>query len=149
MARNKGGTESLKKKIDALNVLKTTMPKVLANDCVNFFKASFKKQGWDDQGLVKWKGRKNDVDPGRAILIGKGSGHLRQSIVVQSANWQKVVIVSQLPYSAIHNEGLDGKAFGKHNFKMPKRKFMGNSKKLISGMTKRLEVELNKVMKTK
>lgn len=145
MARNRGGTESLKRKIDALNGLKKTMPDILANDAVNFFKASFKKQGWEDEGMQRWKPRKDNKDAGRGTLI--KSGDLVKSIIVESANWGRIRISSNLPYSAIHNEGLKGSAFGKHSFQMPKRKFMGRSRKLHTLLRNRIETKLNGAMK--
>jgi phage gpG-like protein len=146
MARNRGGTESIKRKIAKLNGLKTTMPDILANDSVNFFKKSFRKQGWEDTGVQRWKPRKGNKDAGRGTLI--KTGDLVKSLSVESANWKKIRIVSALPYSAIHNEGLKGKAFGKHPFTMPKRKFMGRSRKLHSLLRNRIETKLNFVMKS-
>jgi len=145
MAKNRGGTESLKRKIAALNQIKTTLPDILANDSVNFFKASFRKQAWEDEGLQKWKPRKAKEKAGRGILI--KSGDLVKSIFVESANWKRIRIVSNLPYSAIHNEGLKGLAFGKHPFQMPKRKYMGRSRKLHTLLRNRIETKLNTAFK--
>jgi phage gpG-like protein len=146
MAKNRGGTESIRKKIAALNKIKTELPQILANDMVNFFKASFDKQGFEDEGVQRWKPRKN-VDSGRAILV--KSGDLKRSIMVEFANWSKIRIKSALPYSAIHNQGLQGKAFGKTSFQMPKRKFMGRSRKLHNNLRDRMENKLNWVMRQK
>jgi phage gpG-like protein len=41
-----------------------------------------------------------------------------------------VVIISDKPHSAIHNEGGTIKVFGKHPAKLPKRQFIGESKEL-------------------
>lgn len=145
--KNKGGTESLKRKIAALEKVKTTLPTILANESVNFFKQSFRKQGWEDEGVQPWKPRKSTdkKNKGKAILV--QSGDLRNSITIESANWGKIRIVSQLPYSAIHNEGLNGKAWGKHPFKMPKRKFMGRSRKLMNNLRGKMENKINNAMK--
>lgn len=154
--KNNGGTKSIAKKIKALNDLKTSLPTVLGNECVSFFKASFRKQGWEDEGLQRWKPRKGEITRGvakaskkssgsRAILV--QSGDLRNSIVVESANWGKIRIVSQLPYSAIHNEGGNGLAWGKNKFQMPKRKFMGRSRKLHNILRDKLERKINSAMR--
>lgn len=132
------------RKINALKQMKTELPVVLANDCVNFFKESFRKQGWDDGGLQKWAPRKdqdNKKNKGKAIL--HQTGDLKKSIVAEMATFSKIKIVSKLPYSAIHNEGLQGKAWGKHSFKMKKRKFMGKSRALENKLKKKIEDKLN------
>jgi phage gpG-like protein len=146
MARNKGGTESIQRKIRAFNALKTVLPVLVANDAKNFFFNSFRKQGWEDEGVQRWAPRKSNVNnKGRAILV--KTGDLRKSLYVEQADWGKVRISSNLPYSAIHNEGLKGKAFGKHPFQMPKRKFMGRSRKLHNQLKTLMEKKINGSMK--
>jgi phage gpG-like protein len=156
MARNRGGTDSIKRKIAAFNNLKGTLPTLLGNDAVNFFKNSFRKQGWEDEGMQRWKPRKGEVNAGisrvskksgsgRAILV--KSGDLKKSIIVELANWRKIRITSNLPYAAIHNEGLKGSAWGKHPFQMPKRKFMGRSRKLHNNLRAKIETKINSAMK--
>lgn len=157
MARNKGGTESLQRKIRAFNALKTILPVLIGNDAKNFFNDSFKKQGWEDEGIQKWQPRKGEVGigglskvskksaSGRAILV--KTGDLKKSLFLEQADWGKVRISSDLPYSAIHNEGLEGNAFGKHKFKMPKRKFMGRSRKLHNRLKELMEKKINGSMK--
>jgi len=144
MSKNRGGTESLKRKINALNALKDELPAILANDMTNFFKKSFRKQGWDNGGVQSWKPRKKQ-DSGRAILVKTGA--LVSSIEVESANWKRIRIKSDLPYSAIHNEGKQGLAFGKHSFKMPQRKFMGNSRTLMNQLKEKMEKKMNIVFR--
>jgi phage gpG-like protein len=146
MARNRGGTESIQRKIRAFNALKTVLPVLVANDAKNFFFNSFRKQGWEDEGVQRWAPRKSNVNnKGRAILV--KTGDLRKSLYVEQADWGKVRISSNLPYSAIHNEGLKGKAFGKHPFQMPKRKFMGRSRKLHNQLKTLMEKKINGSMK--
>lgn len=155
--RNRGGTESIQRKIREFNGLKAVLPVLVANDAKNYFAASFRKQGWEDEGLQKWQPRKGQIgggglakvskksSSGRAILV--QSGDLRKSLCVEQADWGKVRISSDLPYSAIHNEGLQGNAFGKHKFKMPKRKFMGRSRKLHNQLKSLMENKINKAMR--
>lgn len=156
MSKNRGGTESLIRKINALNNLKNDLTTILANDIVNFFKKSFRKQGWEDTGVQRWQPRKGEISGGiakvskksaggRGILI--QSGDLSKSIEVESANWGNIRIKSALPYSAIHNDGLMGKAFGKYSFKMPKRKFMGRSRVLHNQLKEKMERKMNIVFK--
>lgn len=156
MAKNRGGTESLMRKIKALEVVKTELPTILANECVTFFKASFRKQGFDDGNLQKWKPRKGQISSGiakvskksdssRAILV--KSGDLRASINIEVANWKRIVISSKLPYSAIHNNGGKGLAWGKNAFQMPQRKFMGRSRGLHNKLREKIELKINKAMR--
>lgn len=178
---NDAGSKSIMRKINALKQMKTELPVILANDCVNFFKESFRKQGWDDGGLQKWKKRKGNVIGGIAVISKKSkgarailtqTGDLKNSIVVESATFSKIKIASKLPYSAIHNTGgtikhpggtpyiiganklaifmkKDGsypsgtKFTGPHDIKMPKRKFMGNSRTLTNKLKKKIEDKLN------
>jgi phage gpG-like protein len=143
MAKNRGGTESLKRKIDLLNRIKTQLPNELAKESVKFFRANFGKQGFLDQSVQKWKKRKDN----KKHLILVKSGALRESIEIESADWRRIRIVSDLPYSAIHNEGRKGLAWGKHPFQMPKRKFMGRSYELHKKLRFKLETAINRVMK--
>jgi phage gpG-like protein len=125
MARNKGGTESISRKIAALNRAKSEIPALLASNSENYFKRNFRNQSFDGQ---RWTNRKNGKDKGRGLLV--KTGHLRNSIHRTVVGWRLIRIESDLPYSAIHNYGLTGMAFGKHKFKMPQRKFMGDAKDL-------------------
>lgn len=125
------------------------------NTAKNFFVESFRKQGWDDRSVIKWQPRKRTTyrtqkgniksDVGRAILV--KTGDLRRSIIRHNANRSALTIriTSDLPYSRIHNEGLIGKAWGKHSFKMPKRQFMGKSYNLNEKVKEVMIKRLNKV----
>lgn len=90
-----------------LNRLATTahaaMPHLLhsiGTHAVTYAKGNFRRQGFNGE---KWKGRKKDKTPGRAILI--KSGHLRASIHITSTDNDSVSIGTDLPYAKIHNEG--------------------------------------------
>lgn len=110
---------------------------------VEWFRASFRKRGFTDKGFKKWKKRKKK-EPGRAILV--KTGDLKRSIRKGRVSFRQTTISSKLPYSAIHNEGLDGIAFGKYPFKMPQRKFMGESQKLERKMIKFIYKSIDKAL---
>jgi len=123
-----------KRKVAVLKALQGAMV-VVANQSENHFKKSFRDGGFTDTTLRPWTPRKrpsradkNARGRSRAILV--QSGALRRSIVKTRLNGFKYKITSDLPYSAIHNEGLPGLAWGKHTFKMPKRQFIGVSRVL-------------------
>jgi phage gpG-like protein len=138
----------------------------VGNTAKTFFRQAFVKQGFEDKSVVRWqkrkvfekKGRgkfaKNDdgkrdksvvrsVKAGRGILV--KSGDLQKSIIRNPENRAAltVKISTDLDYAKIHNDGLMGKAWGKHPFKMPKRQFMGDSynlnEKVKAVIVKRLD----------
>lgn len=143
MAKNRGGTESLKRKIDLFNRIKIQMPKEAGKTITGFFKSNFERQGFQDETLSKWTKRKKNYK--HPILL--KSGALRRSIQLKLATWNLIRVESDLPYSAIHNYGLKGMAWGKHPFKMPQRKFMGNSKMLNKILVRKMETSINRAMK--
>ena len=102
---------------------------IVAKESVNFFKQTFNVGGWMDNGVEYWKPRKNKRLKHR--LMWK-SGALRRSTVSHNISKNKVKIVSDLPYSEIHNSGGQGLAWGKYPFTMPKRQYMGKSNLLNS-----------------
>jgi phage gpG-like protein len=115
---------------------------IAARDAVLHFKKSFDDEGFTDEGYSRWEKRKNYSRRGKS---GSGSpirsvkkyrkiltltGKLKRSITIKLFSATKALIGTDSPYAAIHNQGLMGKAWGKHSFKMPKRQFIGNSRKL-------------------
>lgn len=72
---------------------------------VDFFKESFRRQGWWDRNKEKWAERKDRKrkGKGRAILV--RSGRLRRSIRVIHSTAGKVIVGTDVPYARIHNEG--------------------------------------------
>ena len=139
-------------------------PRAVGAMAVNLFKDNFSKEGFqDDEGDVqKWQERKNDPDPGRGILM--KTGKLRDSIRVVRATSRVVTIGSRLAYAKIHNEGYRGgvSVRGFHRtrnghreqvrpqtrrVKMPKRKFIGDSRLLTKRMDAWFQKEIRKCFK--
>ena len=135
--------DSLQKKIKGLKGLKNTLPILIGNEAKNFFQGSFRNQGFTDDDLQKWQRRKSRRnDKGRAILV--DTGDLRNSIRVRIATFNKIVITSDLPYSAVHNYGK--RAGRGKGFKMLQRQFMGKSVKLNGIIEKLIKKQINKVL---
>ena len=86
--------------------IKSQLPDAMATTALNFFVDSFRRQGWRDKGLTKWKPRKGNVDPGRAVLVKRG--HLRTSIRKMLVSWQRSEIGTNHPAAEAHNEGFNG-----------------------------------------
>lgn len=117
------------------------------------FDKNFDRSGFFDK---KWPARKKeDPGPGRKLLIGKGSGHMRRSIKA-SIIGNGIHFSSSLPYTAVHNEGgafkqrvkahtrkvkgADGgtkfvqvRSFTR-NMVMPERRFIGDDPKVQSAI---------------
>lgn len=102
---------------------KKEIPDKLNKQAIRFFKYTFTESGWTDDSYSPWQKRKRNY-PHKILLK---SGSLKRSIHNSLKTFEKIIIISNLPYSAIHNEGLMGNAFGKYPFRMPKRQFMGDS----------------------
>ena len=113
---------------------KRTLPVILGKEAKNFFLDSFRRMGFTDFNLKRWIPRRKRLIKGRtsptltepATLIKRD--RLRSSIRVSPTTFRITKIFTNLRYAAIHNFGLQGLAFGKNPFKMPERKFIGNSR---------------------
>lgn len=139
------------------------------------FQASFDNEGFTDDKLVKWaKRKKKDKNKKkRNLLVGKGSGRLRRSFR-KKVRGTKVLIYTATPYAEIHNEGGIVKATVKvrahtrkskrgrkktvtkvkghtrnMNTKIPKRQFMGESRKVTKGLERQMEKEFKRIFKLK
>ena len=132
---------------------KRTLPIDLGKMAKEFFLDSFRRKGFTDFNLKRWIPRRKRLPKGRtsptliepATLI--KSGDLRRSIRISPTTFKKTRIFTDVVYAAIHNFGLRGLAFGKNPFKMPERKFIGNSRVLERKLEQRILKEVNKVFK--
>lgn len=83
--------------------LKKDAVRFAAVEGVTFFKDSFQNQGFTDASFEAWPQRKDDVDPGRKVLV--KSSFLMQSIQVFSKSNERIVYGSDAEYADIHNNG--------------------------------------------
>lgn len=130
---------------------------VMGTDAKNHFVKSFRNQGFEDASIEKWQPRKGEImssgiakvrkkdKSSRAILV--KTGDLRRSIKVLNKSYRSITLGSDLPYAQIHNDGLYGNAYGKYRFKMPKRQFIGHSKKLIDHLRSKLDKRIVNVFR--
>lgn len=136
-------------KDDARGVVKqfVGIMKQIGNIAINEAKTNFKRQGFMDRSVKRWKPRKKR-DAGRAILVGpadEGGGRLRRSIRRISVSNKRVTIGSKgkaAVYAGVHNYGL--KAGRKSApFIMPKRQFLGPShttdKRIVNLIKKKIK----------
>ena len=132
--------------IKKLEQAKSSLPKVLANDTKKFFLASWQKQGWDNGGVKVWSPRKynkNKRSAGRAILVKSGALRRAVNASLKSATFDSIKFSVDLPYAAIHNEGLKMKN-GKN---MPKRQYMGDSESLRKIQKEKIQKSIDKIFK--
>jgi len=81
------------------------LPAKVGAIAVDFYKQSFRRQGYIDKAYKRWDERKKTDKrrKGRAIMVDTGT--LRRSIRVSYKGRDYVVIGSNMPYAKIHNEG--------------------------------------------
>ena len=147
------------KDIDKISKVVKTVPAKMGAEAVAFSKERFVKSNWMGKASEPWESRKSDrgreKTSSHAILVGKGTAHLKKSIRVLHTSSDLVIIGSDRPYAEIHNEGFKGtqkvkahkrtrysrktregrmsrkgdievKAFTR-SMNMPKRQFLGDS----------------------
>ena len=117
--QNKFNFKGIEKK--ARTTLENAMVEI-GNSAKSFFVENFRKQGFDDKNVDKWKPRKKKTyltksgkvkdDTNRAILV--KTGDLRRSIIRNPANRAalSVKISTDIPYAQIHNDGGEIKKEG-------------------------------------
>lgn len=127
----KGKDYDFSKIVINLTEAKGIIPDALATTALNFFKDSFRRQGWRDKGLTKWKGRKGNARPGGAVLVKRG--HLRNSIRKLLVSWQRIEIGTSLPYAEAHNEGVNKTVKVKGHTRRKYQSSPTSKRKTISG----------------
>lgn len=118
-ANYKGGRPSDDKV--AIDRLKRELPAKIANTAVNHFKEGFRRGGgMTDKSRSGWKPRKNNTDPGRAILV--KSGDLKRDVRKRKTDFRRIVVGTQnIKYADYHNNSTP---------RLPRREFIGESEKL-------------------
>jgi phage gpG-like protein len=83
------------------------LPGVLGTIAANYFKDSFRREGWRDRSLKYWPRRRKNFrkDNGRAILV--KSARLRNSIRIEQAVFARTVVGTSVPYADAHNSGVN------------------------------------------
>lgn len=133
-----GGGFNFPEKKREIDRLKQILPKIIANEALNYFLEGFRNGGGQtDAG--RWPSRRPSArrNSGRALLVDTGA--LRRDIKIRSTRMGKILIgTERIIYARRHNEGLKG---------MPKREFLGDSKKLDTKLKKTILKEINKILK--
>jgi phage gpG-like protein len=89
------------------------LPTWAGREAVNFYKDSWRRQGYINNKVEKWAARKSEGKWGKSPKKGKKksrailvqSGDLRRSIRFQVSG-NKIHVWTDVPYAQVHNEGL-------------------------------------------
>ncbi|MEA4916558.1 phage virion morphogenesis protein [Proteiniphilum sp.] len=94
-------------KMNALKSAYRKLPDEIAAIAVEFSKERFRDQAWLDSTKERWKPRKQRRRGGtkRSQTLLVDTGRLKRSIRKISANADRIVIGSDVPYASIHNYG--------------------------------------------
>jgi phage gpG-like protein len=93
--------------MDRLSVVYGRLPTMAATVAVNFTKERFRAGNWVNYSTDPWKKRKpskrKSRSDSRAILV--KSARLMRSIRKISANSERAIVGTDVPYARIHNDG--------------------------------------------
>lgn len=152
--------------IEAL-VLK--LPKIIGVESIRVIRMNFDLQGYDHgQGVDNWPKRKDSTNKAydkrtnvKGSVFNSASPILSQTHALKRAikaypEGKSTVLIGVdlglVPYAKIHNEGGQGKAFGKYAFKMPQRQYMplpdqGPNPKIYKAVHKKIIYERDRILK--
>lgn len=135
---------------------------ILGREAINHFQSSFDKEGFEDEGVKKWKevkrrdptspwyghsGQTGKPSPARTtakILTGE-TKELRNAFDYTTTN-EGVKIKNDKPYASVHQYGLPAKIYGKKVFQMPARPFVGKSRVLTRNINEKIKREFKRIL---
>lgn len=124
-----------------------TLPVKIGRMAKDHFQENFRKGGFVNNGLKKWKpakriGKEKGAKGSYKTLL-SSRNHLYDSIQYTPGD-AKVTIHNDVIYARVHNEGL--KAGRGKGFTMPKRQFIGESKELNDAIKDKITDELKNIL---
>lgn len=143
--------QHLRRHKEALGRLITrTLPVKAGTIAVQHFRDNFRQEGFVDSSLQPWKPSKRKSDPKNPDnaykTLHSRREHLSRSIQKKVAPGVATVY-TDVPYAAAHNEGTN-RAGRNHRVKIPKRQFIGRSKRLEDKVRDMIDREVRKVIDT-
>jgi phage gpG-like protein len=141
--------QMLQKQAAETEALMKQIPAIAGVEAVNHFKENFQIEGFDEPNAwQEVKRRQNPTRPdhaaaSRKILTGE-TGNLGRSIQYEAQEGQATVF-SDVVYADAHNEGTNT-AGRNRNISIPKRQFIGESKKLDEKIEKEIERRLGLIL---
>lgn len=137
---------------------------ILGVEAVNHYKQSFQDEGFTDQVLNPWKDVKrrdpNSAWFGHSGQTGKFSaarttakiltGETRelQNAITYRRIENGVRVSNEKPYAGVHNYGGRAKIYGKKEFQMPQRRFIGKSAVLTENINAKIRREFIRILKS-
>lgn len=123
------------------------LPDIMATLALRHFKRSANREGFTDRRFVRWKEvqRRTPGHPRynpkqqQKILVGKASGGIPNTLRIRRATFKEVIISSMgKKYAQYHNDGAGH---------LPKRKILGNSRKLEKEAERLIKRQFDKAFK--
>ena len=156
---NQKGKSTKQMKANYQRAIQTTSPQKVKVMALEWFNNSFVLQGFTDQSFQPWRPRKKEQ---RRLYFGKTaklkkSDPARRGILVKSATLRRTgkgkvqgnaITISYgegIKYAQIHNDG--GMAGRNHAAKIPRRRFIGQSRMLENEINKMATNEINKALR--
>ncbi len=142
--------KDLQRKLKAAqDYLKKDVKKVIGVEAVNFYKKSFRDEGFTDKNLTKWKEVKRRENPktkgaAKTRKILTGDSKLLSDSLDYEISSNGVNISSDMVYAEIYNEG--GKAGRNKSAEIPKRQFVGKSDTLNKNLETEIESDLTNIL---
>ena len=136
---------------------------IIGIEAVNHYKESFQNEGFTDETLNPWKDvqRRNPSSRwyGHSGQTGKFS-QARTTAKILSGETRElqnaityrhipggVRVSNDKPYASVHNYGGRAKIYGKKEFQMPKRQFIGRSAVMISKINDKIKRRMIDILK--
>ena len=132
----------------------TSGPVILGKTARDFFRESFRKEGFTNAEFVPWQEVQRRGANGHKIAKGAAgtrkiltgdTGDLGESIEYTPESG-RAIIHSDLPYAKPQNEGTPN-AGRNHNVTLPARQFVGDSEMLDAKIKEEIERKLNNLFK--
>jgi len=136
---------------------------IMGVEAVNHFKQSFDNEGFTDKHLVKWTDvkRRNPASKwyGHSGQTGKSSDARKKAKILsgetrelkESISYDRTPIGARItngtPYASVHQFGQKAKIYGKKEFTMTARPFMGKSLVLKRAIERKIEKRLKDILK--
>ena len=150
MSIRKKGSFRIKESLAKFKRQQKALPRIIANQSLNFFRKNFRDGGFTDDTFQKWEPRfkrisrrrisRTEREPSHLTMSGK----LKRSLTVKRANFNQIILGTRgVRYARRHNEGITDR----RGRPMPKRKYMGNSRKLNQINIRRIKKAVDQVFK--
>ncbi len=135
---------------------------ILGVEAVNHYKQSFADEGFTDEVLNPWKDVKRR-DPkskwyGHSAQTGKFSNERASAKILTGETKELcnaikyrriengVRISNEKPYASVHNYGGRAKIYGKKEFQMPERQFIGKSAVMVTNIKSKIKKEFVRIL---